>query len=67
MTNYHAYLIRVWRDEETAPWRTTVILPHSGAQHAFATLEEAWAFLMACVFAQDSDAPDGAGHQTTEK
>jgi hypothetical protein len=45
MTNYHAYLIRFWRDDDTTPWRVALILPKTGEQHSFASIERAFAFL----------------------
>lgn len=50
MTNYHAYLIRIWRDNEQLPWRATLIMPQTGEQFSFATLEQAMAFLADRVY-----------------
>lgn len=44
-SDYHAYLLRMWRDERDGPWRTTLVNPHSGEQLNFASLEQMWAFL----------------------
>jgi hypothetical protein len=45
MTNYHAYLIRFWRDDDHYPWRVALVLPQTGEQHYFATIEEVFTFL----------------------
>ena len=45
MNNYHAYLIRLWRDNEQQPWRAELILPQSGEAQRFAAPEQAYAYL----------------------
>lgn len=45
--NYHAYLIRFWRDGENKPWRVTLEDPHSGLKYGFANLEKLFNFLNA--------------------
>jgi hypothetical protein len=45
MTNYHAYLIRFWREEETVPWRATLVLPQTGEKRSFASVAQALAFI----------------------
>lgn len=45
MSNYHAYLIRLWRDDEQQPWRAELVSPHSGEARHFATPEQAYAYL----------------------
>jgi hypothetical protein len=45
MTNYHAYLIRLWRDDEQQPWRAELVSPQSGEARRFATPEQAYAYL----------------------
>lgn len=45
MTNYHAYLIRLWREDEQQPWRAELVSPQSGAARRFATPQQAYAYL----------------------
>lgn len=45
MTNYHAYLIRLWREDEAAPWRGELVSPGTGEQQLFATADQLFAFL----------------------
>jgi hypothetical protein len=42
---YLAYLLRLRRDSESAPWRATVENPHTGERQGFATLRQLVAFL----------------------
>jgi len=42
---YQSYLLRLWRDSETGPWRISLQSTRDGRQHFFSDLEEAWAFL----------------------
>ena len=43
--NYHAYLLRFWRDDAQSPWRIILIDSHTGEQHGFPSCEELYAFL----------------------
>ncbi|MEM7335488.1 MAG: hypothetical protein AAF490_25640 [Chloroflexota bacterium] len=43
--DYHAYMLRVWRDSEGQAWRATVENPHSGEMTHFATMFELYLFL----------------------
>jgi hypothetical protein len=43
--DYHAYLLRIWRDGQESPWRTSLVDPHSGEKMSFASLEQMWSFL----------------------
>ncbi|MEP7355724.1 MAG: hypothetical protein ABI847_00630 [Anaerolineales bacterium] len=45
--NYHAYLIRLWRDGRQAPWRASVTHAATGEVQRFAAPELAWAYLQA--------------------
>lgn len=45
MTDYHAYLIRFWRDSAHGPWRAELVSPQSGAARRFATPEQAYAWM----------------------
>ena len=42
---YLAYLVRLWRDDETSPWRARVEEPHTGDRQAFPDLQSLFAFL----------------------
>ena len=42
---YLAYLLRLWREGGTAPWRVTLEDPHTGRRHAFADLKGLFTFL----------------------
>jgi hypothetical protein len=53
MSRYHAYLLRIWRDEEghnagrgdPGPWRFSLEDPASGDRRGFRSLAEVTAFL----------------------
>lgn len=40
--HYRAFLVRVWRDRESAPWRASVTHVVGGELHKFTELPEAW-------------------------
>ncbi len=40
LQHYHAYLLRIWREEEGMPWRATLQNPHTGEQEGFASVEQ---------------------------
>jgi hypothetical protein len=44
---YYAYLLRLWQERETAPWRATLESPHTGERHGFADLRQFISFLEA--------------------
>lgn len=44
-SNYHAYLLRLWRDETVTPWRATLEDPHTGEVIGFSTLQQLYIFL----------------------
>jgi len=43
--NYHAYLLRCWRDDEHTPWRFQLEDPHTGERRGFDTPEKILKFL----------------------
>jgi hypothetical protein len=45
MSDYHAYLIRLWRDEAQQPWRAELVFPHTGEARRFATPEQMFTFM----------------------
>jgi hypothetical protein len=46
-TDYCSYLLRLWRDGATAPWRASLEVPGHAATQAFPNLEALFAFLRA--------------------
>jgi hypothetical protein len=42
---YLAYLLRLWKESDTATWRVTLENPHTGCRHAFSDLKKLFAFL----------------------
>lgn len=34
--DYHAYLLRLWREGAQKPWRAELVSPHTGDKHHFA-------------------------------
>ncbi len=44
--NYHAYLLRLWRDGERAPWRASLEAPGHAEIHTFGDLQALIAFLL---------------------
>ena len=43
--DYHAYLLRIWREEPAAPWRATLENAHTGQRCSFASIESLFHFL----------------------
>ena len=43
--DYHAYLLRLWREGAQKPWRAELVSPHTGDHHHFARREQLLAFL----------------------
>ena len=43
--DYHAYLLRLWREGAQKPWRAELVSPHTGDHHHFARQEQLLAFL----------------------
>jgi hypothetical protein len=44
-TYYQAYLVRLWRDEASDPWRVTVTYVLTSEQHHFPTIAAYLAFM----------------------
>ncbi len=62
MSNYHAYLIRFWREDNHQSWRVALVLPQTGEKRIFASVEQAFAFLMEQLVQQnDEEVLDVAG------
>ena len=45
LTNYTAYLVRLWQDSQQGPWRASAQSVHTGERVLFASLAELFAFL----------------------
>jgi hypothetical protein len=45
--DYHAYLLRLWRDGEDSPWRATLQDPHTDHTYGFSTMQQLYQFLKA--------------------
>lgn len=44
-SDYLAYLLRLWREDNTTDWRATLQNPHTGERRSFADLPTLLAFL----------------------
>jgi hypothetical protein len=44
-SNYQSYVVRLWREGPTSPWRATVRCALTGEQKQFASLEGLMAYL----------------------
>jgi hypothetical protein len=42
---YLAFLLRMWRENESTPWRATLENAHTNEQHVFADLIDLYTFL----------------------
>ncbi len=45
LPDYHAYLLRLWREGAQKPWRAELVSPHTGAKQHFATHGQLLAYL----------------------
>jgi hypothetical protein len=45
MSDYQAYLIRLWRDDRQEPWRAELVSPHTGEARCFATPEQLFSYM----------------------
>jgi hypothetical protein len=54
LQHYHAYLLRLWREEEGMPWRATLQNPHTGEQEGFASVEQLISFIRGKTEAEKS-------------
>ena len=45
--SYHAFLLRLWKDDQDVGWRAAVENTHDGSKQGFATLQQFIAFLEA--------------------
>lgn len=44
--DYHAYLLRLWREGAQKPWRAELVSPHTGDRRHFADQGQLIEFLM---------------------
>lgn len=45
MSDYHAFLIRLWRDDKQQPWRAELVSPHTGEARRFASPEQLFIYV----------------------
>ena len=43
--NYFSYLLRLWRESDSAPWRASLEDPHTGERRSFADAAKLLAYL----------------------
>ncbi len=55
--HYHAYLVRLWRDNAQAPWRASITHVATGQVHRFADPQLAWAYVAQQLEAQSAEQP----------
>jgi len=48
-SNYRAFLLRLWRDDQSSPWRAQLEEAHSSQQYNFNGIEPLVEFLLAEV------------------
>lgn len=56
-TDYHSYLLRLWRDGKQRPWRSSLLCSSTGTLHHFASLAYLIAFLEALTRGVDERCP----------
>jgi hypothetical protein len=49
MNDYHAYLLRLWREEESLPWRAELVSPQTGEKRHFASSGQLFEFLRGLI------------------
>ena len=54
MSDYHAYLIRLWRDDQHEPWRAELVSPHTGEARCFATAEQLFSYMQRKIETESS-------------
>ena len=57
--NYHAYLLRLWRESPSSSWRAWVQDVGTGERRGFASLAALLRFL--CAQAEEGALPEGTG------
>lgn len=61
-----AFLLRIWRENDRAPWRASLQSPQAGGQLGFASLDELFAFLQRQLGLRAGPHPDSAGREGME-
>lgn len=56
--HYHAYLLRIWRDDAAASWHASAQNPHTGQIYHFATVEQLLQFLKEQLTEPSAHLPD---------
>ena len=54
-TDYHAWLLRMWRESPYVPWRIALENVSTGERRGFANLEALLAFLQMAVTGEEGD------------
>jgi hypothetical protein len=57
MSDYHAYLIRLWRDDKQQPWRAELVSPHTGEAQRFASSEQLFTYVQQQMDLSDCEQP----------
>ena len=57
-SNYHAYLLRIWREDEQSPWRAELVSPHTGDKQHFAADAELFQFLAGLMTTDTPENPE---------
>lgn len=57
--NYHAYLLRLWRESEHDPWRAMLENPHTGERLNFSQVSELLTYLTEHL-REDDEKPSAA-------
>jgi hypothetical protein len=60
-TDYHSYLLRLWRDGPYRPWRASLHCAATGTRHYFADMVHLFAFLQARTDGVDEQATGEPG------
>jgi hypothetical protein len=60
--NYHAYLLRLWREDANTPWRASLQEAHAGRSFNFASVAQ----LIAFIEAQTHASSEVFGHQESD-
>lgn len=62
---YLSYLLRLWRSDETAPWRASLEDARTHEQHAFAETERLFVFLCEQMHITDPEGSDPTNQDQT--
>jgi hypothetical protein len=56
---YHAYLLRLWRESNALPWRAELVSPHTGEKRHFATEGQLLDFLRTLLAGDEGNGGQG--------